>query len=322
MPLPLRLRRPLRIAGISLAALLAAFCVVPYLIPLPGGEPVAAEALAQPGGRFVTIEGTRTFVVEAGPKDGPAVVLVHGFGGSTFSFRKNVGPLGAAGFHAVSIDLRGFGLSDKRWDAEYSHGAQADFLVAAMKELGIPRASFVGHSLGGNIVAHVAERHPEAVEKVVFIAPVVLDGRAPGDSAWALRFPPVRRWAQIVVRTRLKPPGTGNFLRTGYGDPSLVTKEVVEGYAAPRWIKDWDLALLGIARDTGKNRLPRPVSELHVPVLILWGDKDKWVPISRGEALRKKLPRAEWTAVPGAGHLLMEEKPEEVNARLVEFLRR
>lgn len=322
MPLPSRLRKFLRIAGISLAVLLGAFCVVPYLIPLPGDAPVAAEALAPPGGRFLTVAGTRTFVVEAGPKEGQAVVLVHGFGGSTFSYRKNVAPLGEAGFHVVTFDLPGSGLSDKTWEADYSHPVQADFVVAVMKELGIAKATVVGHSLGGNIVAHVAERHPEVVEKLVFVAPVFFEGKAPGAGRWILRFPPARRWAQIIVRRKLKPPGSGRTLRTAFGDPSLVTNDVIEGYAAPRRMKDWELALLGMARDTSRSVLARPLAEIRVPVLIVWGDRDAWVPIARGEPLRKELPQAEWFVLPGAGHLVLEERSEAVNARLVEFLRR
>ncbi len=322
MPLPLRLRKALRVAAFSLAGLFAAFCVVPYLVPLPGPAPVAAETLASPGGRFATIDGTRTFVVEAGPRDGPAVVLVHGFGGSTFSFRKNVAPLAAAGFHVATFDLRGFGLSDKSWGADYSHPAQAEFVVAAMKEMGIARATLVGHSLGGNIVAHVVERHPEVVEKVVFVAPVFFEGKAPGAGRWLLRFPPVRRWAQIVVRRKLAPPGSGRTLRTGFGDPSLVTADVIEGYAAPRRMKDWELALLGMARDTSKSVLARPLAEIRIPVLIVWGDKDSWVPLAKGAPLRTELPRAGWFVVPGAGHLVLEERPAEVDARLIEFLRR
>jgi pimeloyl-ACP methyl ester carboxylesterase len=320
--LPPRLRRILRIAGISLASLFAAFCVVPYLIPLPGPAPVDAVALAPPGGRFLTVDGTRTFVVEAGPKEGPAVVLVHGFGGSTFSFRKNIAPLAAAGFFVATFDLRGFGLSDKTWEADYSHPAQADFVVATMKELGIARASFVGHSLGGNVVAHVAERHPEVVEKAVFVAPVFFAGKAPGAGRWVLRFPPARRWAQIVIRRRLAPPGSGRTLRTGFGDPSLVTQEVIEGYAAPRRMKDWELALLGMARDTSTSVLTRPLARIRFPVLFVWGDKDSWVPLARGEPLKKELPEAEWFVVPGAGHLVLEERPAELDARLIEFLRR
>ena len=321
MPLPPRLRKFLRIAGISLAILLAALCVVPYLIPLPGPAPVAAESLAPPEGRFLTITGTRTFLVEEGPRDGPAVVLVHGFGGSTFSWRRNVAPISEAGFHVVAFDLPGFGLSDKSWDADYSHPAAADFVVAAMTELGIRRATLVGHSMGGNVVALVAERHPEAVEKIVFVAPVVFEGKAPGTGRWLLRFPPARRWAQIVVRWRLKPPGSGRTLRTAFADPSLVTRDVIEGYAAPRRLPDWDLALLGMARDMSKNALPRPLTEIRVPVLIVWGGRDAWVPLSRGERLRQALPGAEWFVVPGAGHLVLEERPGDVNSRLIAFLK-
>ncbi len=321
MPLPPRLRRFLRIAGISVAVLLAALCVVPYLIPLPGPAPVAAESLAPPGGRFLTIAGTRTFLVEEGPRDGPAVVLVHGFGGSTFSWRKNVTPLAEAGFHVVALDLPGFGLSDKRWDADYTHPAAADFVVAAMRELGIRRATLVGHSLGGNVVALLAERHPEAVEKIVFVAPVLFEGKAPGAGRWILRFPPARRWARIVVRWRLKPPGSGRTLRGAFGDPSLVTRDVIEGYAAPRRLPDWDLALLGMARDMSKNALARPLAEIRVPVLIVWGDRDAWVPLSRGGRLRQELPGAGWFVVPGAGHLVLEERPGDVNSRLIRFLR-
>lgn len=322
MPLPPRLRKFLRVAGFSLAALFGTFCVVPYLIPLPGDPPVAAEALAPPGGRFVTVGRTRTFLVEAGPKGAPAVVLVHGFGGSTFTFRKNVAPLAEAGFHVVSFDLPGFGLSEKRWDADYSHPAQADYLVTVLADLGLQKATLVAHSLGANIAAHVAHRHPEVVEKLVFVAPVFFEGRAPGTGRWLLRFPPARRWAQIYVRQKLKPPGSGRTLRTGFGDPSLVTQDVIEGYAAPRRMKDWELALLGMARDTPASALTRPLSEIRVPVLIVWGDKDRWVPMARGESLRKTLPKAEWLVVPGAGHLLFEERPEAVDARIVEFLPR
>jgi len=322
MPVPPRLRRFLRIAGISLVALFAAFCVVPYLIPLPGEPPVAAEALAPPGGRFLTVAGTRTFLVEAGPKDGPAVVLVHGFGGSTFSYRKNVSPLGEAGFHVVAFDLPGSGLSEKRWDADYSHPAQADFIVAVLSELGIRRGAFVAHSLGANIAVHVLERHPEAVEKLVFVAPVFFEGKAPGTGRWLLRIPPVRRWAQIFLRRTLRPPGSGRTLRSAFGDPSLVTREVIEGYAAPRRMKGWELALLGMARDTPASALTRPLAEIRVPVLIVWGDHDKWVPMASGSRLRNELPGAEWFVVPGAGHLVLEERPRAVDARIVEFLGR
>jgi pimeloyl-ACP methyl ester carboxylesterase len=100
-----------------------------------------------------------------------------------------------------------------------------------------------------------------------------------------------------------------------------VTEEVIEGYAAPRRLKDWELALLGMARDSSKNALARPLAEIRVPVLIVWGDRDTWVPLARGERLRKELPRAGWLVVPGAGHLVLEERPADVDAALIAFLK-
>jgi len=100
-----------------------------------------------------------------------------------------------------------------------------------------------------------------------------------------------------------------------------VTADVIEGYAAPRRMKDWELALLGMARDTSKSVLARPLAEIRVPVLIVWGDKDSWVPLAGGAPLRTALPQAAWFVVPGAGHLVLEERPAEVDARLIEFLR-
>ena len=84
-------------------------------------------------------------------------------------------------------------------------------------------------------------------------------------------------------------------------------------------MKDWELALLGMARDTSKSVLARPLAEIRVPVLIVWGDRDAWVPIARSAPLRNELPQAEWFVVPGAGHLVLEERPEAVDARLVEI---
>jgi pimeloyl-ACP methyl ester carboxylesterase len=109
-----------------------------------------------------------TFVQESGPTDGPAVVLVHGFGGSTFNWRYTLPALAEAGYRAVALDLMGFGLSDKSFDQDDSHAAQADFVADVMTALDIQRATLVGHSMGGNVIAHFALKYPERVEGLVF----------------------------------------------------------------------------------------------------------------------------------------------------------
>jgi pimeloyl-ACP methyl ester carboxylesterase len=99
-----------------------------------------------------------------------------------------------------------------------------------------------------------------------------------------------------------------------------VTPAVAEGYLRPQQVAGWDLALLGIVRDSGRNRLAAPLDDIAVRTLIVWGEADTWVPLAAGERLRAALPQAEWAVIPGAGHLPMEEQPEVFNERLLAFL--
>lgn len=312
----------LRIVG--LLALFAIF-VLPYLIPLPKQPDYDSAQLTPPGGALITVEGVRTAVMDVGPRDGPAVVLVHGFGGSTFSWRYTLPALAEAGFRAVAMDLKGFGLADKNFDADYSHAAQADFVAAVMTDLGVERATLVGHSMGSNVIAHFALRYPERVERLVFVdGAVFTEARRVGWQqsllSAAVQVPPFRRWGQIILRSALTPEQVGARLRTAYSDPAFVTPTIERGYLLPQTVKDWELALLGIVRDSGKNALPALVSSITAPVLIVWGEDDAWVPLAAGEALRDSLPGAQWTTFAGAGHLPMEEQALAFNLRLYEFL--
>ena len=84
---------------------------------------------------------------------------------------------------------------------------------------------------------------------------------------------------------------------------------------------DWDLALLGIVRDSGRNALPQPLAALTAPILLVWGENDTWVPLARGQQLRGALPLAQWVQIPRAGHLAIEEQAAVFNAALIDFLR-
>ena len=146
--------------------------------------------------------GTRTFVEEAGPADGPAVVLIHGFGGSTFSWRYTLPALADAGYRTVAFDLKGFGLSDKTFAGDHSDPAQVEFAAQVMDKLSISHATLVGRSWDGNIVAHMTPEHPERVEKLV-----IVDGAI------------VKDHSNLVNLTRLlwfPPSGAGDRSRCGH----------------------------------------------------------------------------------------------------------
>src|SRR5689334_18053527 len=106
--------------------------VAPFLIPLP---PLGADATTLPQateGAFVQVAGIQTFYIERGPEDGRTVLLLHGFGGLTFSWRNNIDALAEAGYHVVAFDRPPFGLTEKRTDIDYSRAAMTEFTVNFM----------------------------------------------------------------------------------------------------------------------------------------------------------------------------------------------
>ena len=110
--------------------------------------------------------------------------------------------------------------------------------------------------------------------------------------------------------------------RTAYHDPEKLTQEIETGYLTPQRVKDWELALLGIVRDSSKNSLASPLqNSLDAPILIVWGEQDTWVPLSRGRVLVESLPTSVLSIIPDSGHLPMEEQAELFNDILLDFLR-
>jgi pimeloyl-ACP methyl ester carboxylesterase len=313
-----------RVGLVVALGLLFVLCGLPYLIPLPAQPDFSADQLAGPDGRFVTVRGTRTWVQTAGPATGPAVILIHGFGGSTFSWRYTLPALAQVGDYAVALDLKGFGLADKTFDADYSHAAQADLVAQVMDALRIQKATVIGHSMGGSVAVHFARQYPDRVEKLVLVDAAVFESGG-GNAAVAdlLSVPPLRRWAQLAVRLYATPARSADMLKSAYFNPAFATPDILAGYLVPQQVKGWELALLGIMRDGSKNGLAASTLNRHsVPTLILWGQSDTWIPLSAGEKLHADIQGSELVVFPQAGHLPMEEQAAAFNARLIEFLRK
>ncbi|HXZ29542.1 MAG TPA: alpha/beta fold hydrolase, partial [Dehalococcoidia bacterium] len=146
-------------------ALLFVVCVLPYLIPL--GEPqadISPDELVSEHGRFLDIDGVRIYVEEQNPESSQAaIVFIHGFGGSTFSWRHNVPFFASQGYRVVSLDMKGFGLSYKDFASDYSHPAQARLLADVLARMGVNQAYLVGHSMGTSVMLYFAHLYPEKV---------------------------------------------------------------------------------------------------------------------------------------------------------------
>src|SRR6266571_1209063 len=116
--------------------------------------------------KYIVVAGTRLRYVESG--NGPSVVLIHGFGGSIYGWRRTIEPLAAAGFHVVAFDAKGFGFSDKPAHG-YSNGDYARLVLALVDSLHLPDPVLVGHSMGGAIAAEAALRAPDRIRGLVLV---------------------------------------------------------------------------------------------------------------------------------------------------------
>jgi pimeloyl-ACP methyl ester carboxylesterase len=293
--------------------------------------PKTAEELADPDGAFADVNGVSVYYRAQGDETNPVVILIHGFGGSTFTWRDTLPALAEAGFYAIALDLPPFGLSDKDPDLGYSRSWMSDLVSDFMDTLGIETATIVGHSMGGAVTAQFAVRHPEKVEKLVFVAGGVFEAMEAeeneDESSSPLNFlnsiDPKAPAAPILLRTLVTKDFFIDTLASAYYDPSIVTEEVADGYAKLLEIEEAPIGFLAYVQ--AQETEPISLDDLanatqETPVLLMWGIEDTWVQIALGETMLAALTNAELVTYKQVGHLPMEEDTEVFNTDLIAFL--
>ena len=269
---------------------------------------------------MVTVAGERLHLRDSGRdgpgRDRPAIIMLHGFGASLHTWEPWAAAL-ADRYRVIRYDLSGFGLSPPRASGDYSLAADVAQLAALMDTLGVARATLVGSSMGGKVAWHFAARFPHRVEKLVLIAP---DGFARAGQRYgeAPRVGP----ALALMTVFLPKPLLRANLASAYADPARLTDLVVTRYH--------DLMLAPGARAAMIDRLRQAVLEdpatllprLTMPVLLIWGDRDRLIPASHAEDYLRLLPDARLVRFPALGHLPHEEAPEQSLPALESFLGR
>ena len=269
-----------------------------------------------PEDRFVQVGAQLVHIESAG--QGPPVLLLHGFGASTFSWR-HVLPGLAESFRVIAVDLNGFGYTQRPKDPEaYTRQGQAALVLGVMDALGIERAHLVGHSYGGALTLWIASRHPGRVRSIVLVdsaAPSFPEDRRSGAAAFRpLAFLFLRGYA-------LRPSVVRKSLERSIYDDSLVTPEMVRGYTER-------LRVEGLADAYQGLTAPRPgpaerveLETIDVPALVVWGTEDTLIPIEGGRRAAERLPRAAFVTMEKVGHIPMEERPGELLEIMVPFLK-
>ncbi len=256
-------------------------------------------------GRVLDLDGERIHLIERG--EGPPVVLLHGFGGSTFSWRSVMEPL-AGGHQVVAIDFPGFGYSSRDATLPLGHDDQADRVARVMDSLGLEHAVVVGHSMGGGIAQRLAIRHPGKVTALVLISSVDASDRARWERGQQRSRGLVRAGLIAARMPWLVKGAIGRGLRGMVFDPAFVTREVVDGYAGPLLFKGTAKCLEAMF-EAVVGEQPADLSQISVPTLVLSGEVDTVVPIATGERLAATIARARHEVLRKVGHLGAEEQP-------------
>lgn len=252
-------------------------------------------------------DGERLQVVRAGEPAAPVVLLLHGWGGSAYNFRRMIGPLVAGGLSVVAPELRGHGGSDKPLDhSKYSSGAMVAQVIALLDQLGIRPAVVVGHSIGGAITLDLAVARPDLVPAAVLVSSI---GFTALGRVGLLRRLQVWRWGRVRVHRWMM----RLVMRRLYGVRQRWTEEDVEAYLAPLRDPSAVAALWSLVREFDfAPRDPTAYAGMSGRLWMIFGERDRPVRYREAVAHARRFTGANVQVLAGAGHLPPEEAPDEV----------
>jgi pimeloyl-ACP methyl ester carboxylesterase len=273
--------------------------------------------------KFIYVDGVKYHYREWNPENKSLgnFLLIHGFSGSTFCWRKNIDSLVSLGYKVVALDVPPFGFSDHSINIDYSTSKQCERIWQLIEKLGSGKWNLIGHSMGASVVGAMAAINPEKTAKLIFV-----DGPYFGirSTTWKERL------SGYIISTEIfrslandigkiafyKFDKFHNLLESAYSCPP--DSEAVIGYLEP-FLKNKEIAgaIIKMATANEKETIGLPK---NIPTLIIWGKKDKWIDISVGKKMTELYPQAFFKIINEAGHCSMETNPTEFNNTISDFL--
>jgi pimeloyl-ACP methyl ester carboxylesterase len=303
-----KLRRVLLGIGafIGLALVLGARC---------DKDPAALEVRwATPPSKFVDVDGARVHYRDRGTGE-PAIVLVHGSSSSLFTWEGWASAL-ATNHRVVSVDMPGHGLTGPDPRERYSAAEMAEFIDHFAAAIGVDHFVIAGNSMGGNVAWHYTILHPTHVRALVLVDAYGLPRDEPKPFAFRMIATP---GLGRIVRWETPRFMVAQSTRDAYGDPSRVTDAVIDRYD--------DLVLRSGNREATRERFSRAeddlhtrIGEIHVPTLILWGTRDRWILPKYAPQFHERIAGSKLVMLEGLGHVPMEEDPVASVAPMKEFV--
>jgi pimeloyl-ACP methyl ester carboxylesterase len=321
--MPIRIKVTLAI----LLALLFLLVLGPLLIPVSRLQnTVDARQLADADSRFADLGGVSVHYKLNG--DGERnFVLLHGSSTGLVTWQQVVGAFEAWG-RVLAFDRPAFGLTSRPpagmrlTSGVNPYGSEGNVLILShlmdLHDMG--SAILVGNAAGSSLALRVALEHPEQVQALVLVSPVVPGGgNRPGWVQALMRTPQLERLGPLIMRQMAGEPGM-QLVRNAWAQPERISDETILAYRQAFRVNDWDRGLWELSKASNEPQLMPFLNTLTVPTLIVVGDADQMVPPEQSERLATEIPGAERVVLAGCGHLPQEECPEALLQAVESFL--
>lgn len=292
--------------------------------PAAAAEPSASATHARPAAGLSTLTPpggrlTRLYTETLGTGD--PVILLHGLGGSTYTWRKIV-PALAATHRVTALDLKGFGHSEKPLDDDYALADHAALVAAYIEREALSNVTLVGHSFGGLVALAVAldlnARKPLLIRRLVLIDTPAY----PQEPSLVMQLvqQPILPYAVLSL---LPPEFSTSLALQRQLDARTIREEDIEAYAAPYHDPAARHALISTARQLVPSNWPEVIAAYHaIPqeTLLVWCDRDEVVPAVTGLRLERAMPNATLRIIEGCEHSPADEAAPILLSHLQRFL--
>ena len=296
------------VGAIGIASVWAPDRPVEELIPTLGPAP----------SQFMDVDGMKAHVRDEGPSDdSEPIVLLHGTSSSLHTWDGWVSQLKSQR-RVIRVDLPGFGLTGPNPNGKYDIETYSHFVASLMSQLHVQHAVLVGNSLGGYVAWKTAVDYPSRITKLILID-------AAGYKYESQSVPLGFRLARIpllspVISHILPKSIVANSVRNVYGDPSKVTPALIERYYETTLRAGNREAVVARFNQMKGGEFEREIKEVKQPTLIIWGGKDRLIPLEYAERFHHDIPGSTVMFFNGLGHVPQEEAPLETVKVAQEFL--
>ena len=252
----------------------------------------------------VEVDGLRIRYKDTGPRDAPAILLLHGFGSSLQTWDAWADSLDKR-YRVIRLDLPGFGLTGPSPTNDYSEQTDTETLTRFIDQLGVRQLAVVGHSMGGKMAWSLAASQPARITALVLMAP---DGYPRPEDIGTKPY--ASSSVMHLIKYFLPKYFLEKSLEPAFYDATQLNETLVNRYYDMLRAPGVRAAILARGDQTVyTDPVPR-LKRITAPTLLLWGEEDQMIPSRNAQDYERDIPRSTTVLLPQSGHLIQEERPD------------